>query len=172
MPNLLLELDALLGLGRDAAGLTFLQISLRGVVVFIAALVIVRVGDRRFLSQKTAFDAVLGFILASMLARAVNGTAAFFPTLGGGLVLVLLHRILAYWSRRSHKFGILIKGRSDVIVRNGTLDEAAAARNRLSSHDVLEDLRLHGNIDSVEEAALAVFERNGHVSVVLRRQPS
>jgi uncharacterized membrane protein YcaP (DUF421 family) len=77
------NLGRLLRLGSDAAGLTFLQISLRGVVVFVAALVIVRCGDRRFLSQKTAFDAVLGFILASMLARAVNGTAAFFPTLGG-----------------------------------------------------------------------------------------
>jgi uncharacterized membrane protein YcaP (DUF421 family) len=62
---------------------------LRGVIVFIATLAIIRCGDRRFLSQKTAFDAVLGFILASMLARAVNGTAAFFPTLGGGFVLVI-----------------------------------------------------------------------------------
>ena len=110
------NLGMLLGLGSDAAGLTFVQISLRGVVVFVAALVIVRCGDRRFLSQKTAFDAVLGFILASMLARAVNGTAAFFPTLGGSFVLVVLHRLLAYWSRRSHAFGLLIKGRSDVIV--------------------------------------------------------
>ena len=102
MSQLLIHLDAALGLGRDAASLTFAQISLRGVIVFIAALVIVRCGDRRFLSQKTAFDAVLGFILASMLARAVNGTAAFFPTLGGGFVLVILHRLLAHWARRSH----------------------------------------------------------------------
>src|SRR3979490_858085 len=106
------DIDAMLGLGRDAAALTFTQISLRGVVVFASALVIVRCGDRRFLSQKTAFDAVLGFILASMLARAVNGTAAFFPTLGGSLVLVMLHRLLAFWSRRSQTFGLLIKGRS------------------------------------------------------------
>ena len=61
------NLGSLLGLGSDAAGLTFLQISLRGVVVFVAALVIVQCGDCRFLSQKTAFDAVLGFILASSL---------------------------------------------------------------------------------------------------------
>src|SRR6186997_1447792 len=105
MSQLWMNLDAALGLGRDAATLTFAQISLRGVIVFIAALVIVRCGDRRFLSQKTAFDAVLGFILASMLARAVNGTAAFFPTLGGGFVLVVLHRLLALCSRRSHGFG-------------------------------------------------------------------
>jgi uncharacterized membrane protein YcaP (DUF421 family) len=168
MSTLLAHLEALLGLGREAAGLTFLQISLRGVLVFATTLVIVRCGDRRFLSQKTAFDAVLGFILASMLARAVNGTAAFFPTLGSGFVLVILHRVLAYWSRRSHAIGLLIKGRSDVIVRDGALDEAAARRNRLSEHDVLEDLRLNGNVGEIRDVLLAVLERNGHVSVVRR----
>ena len=171
MSSLLAHLETLLGLGREAASLTFLQISLRGVIVFAATLVIVRCGDRRFLSQKTAFDAVLGFILASMLARAVNGTAAFFPTLGSGFVLVLLHRMLASWSRRSHAVGLLIKGRSDVIVRDGALDEAAARRNRLSEHDLLEDLRLNGNVADIRDVGLGVLERNGHVSVVRRRQP-
>jgi hypothetical protein len=42
----------------------------------------VRVANKRIFSKTTAFDAVLGFIMASMLARAVNGSAAFFPTLG------------------------------------------------------------------------------------------
>ena len=170
MSTVVASLQALLGLGREAASLTFLQISLRGVVVFTAAIVIVRCGDRRFLSQKTAFDAVLGFILASMLARAVNGTAAFFPTIGGGFVLVVLHRILAYWSRKSHAVGLLIKGRSDVIVRDGALDGAAAQRNRLSEHDVLEDLRLNGNVAEIRDVLLAVLERNGQISVVRRAQ--
>jgi uncharacterized membrane protein YcaP (DUF421 family) len=168
MPQLAFNISAVLGLGRDAAALTFTQISLRGVIVFVAALVIVRCGDRRFLSQKTAFDAVLGFILASMLARAVNGTAAFFPTLGGGFVLVMLHRALASWSRRSHALGLLIKGRSDVIIRDGTLDESLARRNRLSEHDLLEDIRLNGNVRDMRDVALAVFERNGDLSVVRR----
>ena len=160
------DFNALLGLGRDAAHLTFLQISLRGVVVFVVTLAIIRVGDRRFLSQKTAFDAVLGFILASMLARAVNGNSAFFPTLGGGLVLVLLHRLLASWSRRSHVVGYLVKGRQDILIRDGELDETVAVRNRLSRHDVLEDLRLLGNVRNVDDVALAVYERNGQISVV------
>jgi uncharacterized membrane protein YcaP (DUF421 family) len=172
MSTVIADLGALLGVGRDAASLTFVQISLRGVVVFAATLVIVRCGDRRFLSQKTAFDVVLGFILASMLARAVNGTAAFLPTLGGGFVLVVLHRLLAYLSQRSHAFGLLIKGRSDVIIRDGALDEAAARRNRLSEHDILEDLRLHGNVADIRDVLLAVLERNGHLSVVRRPHPS
>ena len=162
------DFSAMLGLDQPAEALTFAQVSLRGVIVFVAALAIIRLGDRRFLSQKSAFDAVLGFILASMLARAVNGTAAFFPTLGGGLVLVMLHRVLAYWSQRSHRLGFLIKGRSDVIVRDGRLDEALARNSRLSEHDILEDLRLHGNVSDLHEVALAVFERNGQISVVKR----
>jgi uncharacterized membrane protein YcaP (DUF421 family) len=168
MAHFTFDVATALGLGRDAASLTFSQISLRGLIVFGAALAIVRCGDRRFLSQKTAFDAVLGFILASMLARAVNGTSAFFPTLGGGFVLVLLHRALAYWSERSHRVGLWIKGASDVIVRDGRLDRIAASRNRLSEHDLFEDLRLHGNVGRIEDVALAVLERNGQVSVVPR----
>lgn len=168
MSTVLANLGSLLGLGREAADLTFLQISLRGLIVFAATLIIIRCGDRRFLSQKTAFDAVLGFILASMLARAVNGTSAFFPTLGGGFVLVVLHRLLASWSRRSHRVGLLIKGRSDVIVRDGALDAVAARRNRLSDHDVLEDLRLNGNVADIRDVLLAVLERNGDISVVRR----
>ena len=168
MPDFAVQIGSILGLGRDATSLTFTQISLRGIIVFFAALVIVRCGDRRFLSQKTAFDAVLGFILASMLARAVNGTAAFLPTLGGGLVLVLLHRALAYWAQRSHAFGNVIKGRSDELIRDGRLDEALAKQRRITIHDVLEDLRLHGNVADVSDVALAVFERNGQISVVRR----
>jgi len=161
-------LSSVLGLGRQAADLTFIQITLRGVIVFLAAIAMIRCGDRRFLSHKTAFDAVLGFILASMLARAVNGTASFFPTLGAGFVIVLLHRMLAAWARRSHVVGYFIKGRNDVIIRDGRLDEDAAKRNRLSEHDILEDMRLKGNVGRYADVSLGIFERNGEVSVVRR----
>jgi len=170
MPAAIPDLTAVLGLDRPAEALTFLQISVRGVIVFVATLVIVRCGDRRFLSQKTAFDVVLGFILASMLARAVNGTAAFLPTLGGGFVLVVLHRALAYWSRRSHTVGLLIKGSSDVLIQDGRLDRDLAQRRRLSEHDILEDLRLHGNVNDIANVSLAVFERNGQISVVTKER--
>ena len=72
------SLSLLLGLGAEPKDLTFIQISLRGVVVFIATLIMVRLGHKRSLSRKTAFDAVLLVILASVLSRAINGSAAFF----------------------------------------------------------------------------------------------
>src|SRR6476646_2077109 len=112
-------IDPWLGLGAQPKDLTFLQISLRGIIVFVATLAMVRIGHKRSLSRKTAFDAVLIVILASVLSRAINGSAAFFPPLGVGLILVLLHRLLALMAYYSHLVGTLIKGRPEVIWEDG-----------------------------------------------------
>src|SRR6202011_772670 len=100
---------AILGLGVEPKELTFLQISLRGLIVVLATLIMIRFGHKRSLARKTGFDAVLMVILASVLSRAINGSAAFFATLGGGVVIVLVHRLLALIAYYSHTFGCLIK---------------------------------------------------------------
>src|SRR5205807_572806 len=93
------------------------------------------------LLRQTAFDAVLLVILASVLSRAINGSAAFFATLGGGLVLVLLHRLLAFIAFHSHWFGCLIKGRPELIIDDGDFVLSTMHRNHISTHDVEEDMR-------------------------------
>src|SRR6202171_3088466 len=98
----------ILGLGLEPKDLTFVQISLRGIIVFLATLVMIRIGHKRSLSRKTAFDAVLIIILASVLSRAINGSAAFFATIGGSAVIVLVHRLLAFIAYHSHWFGCII----------------------------------------------------------------
>src|SRR5947209_15887274 len=134
--------EAVLGLGVEPKDLTFIQISLRGIVVFLVTLTTMRLGHKRSLSRKTPFDAVLLVILAAVFSRAINGSAAFFATLGGGVVLVLLHRLFAFLTFYSHRFGILVKGRPDVIVRDGQCDLPMMWRNHVSMHDLDEDMRL------------------------------
>lgn len=161
-----LEISNILGLGVEAKELTFLQISLRGVIVFIALLIMVRVGAKRFLARMTALDAIVGFILASMLARAVNGSAAFFPTLGGGFVIVLLHRLLAWLSFRVKWVETLTKGKADQLVKDGNVRYAAAKRNYMTQRDLVEELRLNGNIENPKEVKAAFIERSGEMSVI------
>ena len=48
----------LLGLGAEPRDLTFTQISLRGVIIFVLTLVMVRLSSKRSLGEKTAFDAI------------------------------------------------------------------------------------------------------------------
>jgi uncharacterized membrane protein YcaP (DUF421 family) len=161
-------INHLLGLGLEAKDLSFLQISLRGIIVFIAALAMVRLGDKRFLARRSAFDAILGFIMASMLARAVNGSAAFFPTIGGGFVLFGFHRCLAALAFHSHTIGILVKGQDDLLIENGEIQKEGLKQNHITERDLLEDLRLDGQVDDPKKVKVARLERNGEISVVLK----
>jgi len=158
--------EAVLGLGVEPKDLTFIQISLRGIVVFLVTLTTMRLGHKRSLSRKTPFDAVLLVILAAVLSRAINGSAAFFATLGGGMVLVVLHRLFAHLAYYSHGFGILVKGRPDTIVHDGECDFRMMRRNHISMHDLEEDMRLGAHIDDLSRVRLARVERSGDISFI------
>ena len=159
-------LQTFLGLGVEPKDLTFIQISLRGVIVFLATLMMVRLGHKRSLTHKTPFDALLLIILASVLSRAINGSAAFFATIGGGVVLVLLHRLFAFLAYYSHGFGILVKGRPDVVVRDGECDFRMMRRNHVSVHDLEEDMHLDAHLEDLSKIRLARVERSGDISFI------
>ncbi len=156
----------LLGLGLEPKHLGPLQVCLRGVVVFVASLIIVRLGHKRFLAKLTAFDAVLGFMLASALARAINGSAPLFPTLLMALVLVLLHRALSALAFHSETFGKLVKGTEAKLVNNGELLRQAMQRHKVSEKDIMEALRLNGSLGQLQKVQSAVLERSGDVSII------
>ena len=158
-----------LGLKVEPRGLTFFQISLRGIIVFVTALAVLRLADRRFLAKLSAFDAILGLILASMLARAVNGSAAFFPTLGGAFVIVCLHRLLARLAFTYEKFGRLVKGEAEVLLREGKAIAKAMKANNISKADLLEETRLNGGVDDLQQVRTATIERNGEISIVTEK---
>jgi len=158
----------LLGLGTRPEDLTFVQISLRGITVFVATLIMIRLGHKRSLARKTAFDAVLLIILASVLSRAINGSAAFFATLGGSVIIVLVHRMLAFIAYHSHWFGCLIKGSPEVIVENGEMVLETMRINHISKHDLDEDLRLDAKLDDIAKVKVARVERSGDISFIKR----
>src|SRR5438105_15821631 len=94
-------IDPWLGLGAQPRDLTFLQISLRGIIVFLATVAMIRIGHKRSLARKTAFDAVVMVILASVLSRVINGSSSFFVTVGGRVVMVCVHRLFLFCSFNS-----------------------------------------------------------------------
>jgi uncharacterized membrane protein YcaP (DUF421 family) len=160
----------LLGLGVEPKDLTFTQISLRGVIIFLITLVMVRLSSKRSLAEKTAFDAILLVILASILSRAINGTAGFFTSIGAGFVLVFLHRLFSWIACRSHGFGKLIKGCPDIIVENGKPLLDMMRRNLISQHDLEEDLRLDAKVEDISRIRRARVERSGDISFIKAEQ--
>ena len=156
----------LLGPDGKATELTVINISLRCFMIFIVGLALVRIGDRRSLSEKTAFDAIFIVLLGSMLSRAINGTAPFFTTIVAGIALMIIHRIFAYGAFKSHWFGKLIKGQPRTLMRDGEIDWEMMKQNLVSKHDLEEDLHLDAKTEDVSMIKIARLERSGDISFI------
>ena len=160
----------LLGPDGKPTELTALNVSVRSLLIFLVGLALVRIGDRRSLSEKTAFDAIFIVLLGSVLSRAINGSGAFFTTLVAAVALMVIHRIFAFGACKSHWFGKLIKGQPVTLIRNGEIDWNEMKRKLVSKHDLEEDLRLDAKTDDVSAIQLARLERSGDISFIKKRQ--
>lgn len=154
--------------GGDAAttSLSASQIAMRAVIVYLAGLIIIRVGKSRLLSGATPLDLILAFILGSVLSRGINGDAAFSGTLAATATLVSVHWGLTALACRFRRFEFLIKGGTRVLVRDGDIDRIALRRSHMSDQDLAEQLRLKANVSDPHKVKLAVKERSGEIGVV------
>jgi uncharacterized membrane protein YcaP (DUF421 family) len=157
--------DIALGLSLRPQQLELWQICLRAVIVYLAMIMFVRFGKKRFLSRATAFDAILVIVIGSTAARAITGNAPFFATLAAVWVLIAMHWVISYFTESSPTLGSLVKGNTTVLVRNGRVDRQALKDAHMSPDDLDEDLREQGIADpkKVKEARL---ERSGKLSVI------
>lgn len=156
-------------LGLDEERLTIWQMGLRALLVYLAALAMIRLGGgRRLLGQHAAFDVVLGIIFGSILSRAVNGRAPFFETLGAGIVLMGIHMIFSILTFRSHAFGKVVKGTDHLLIKDGQFQEDEMARQWISERDIMASLRTKYKIDDPGRIKEARLERSGEISGVER----
>ena len=160
------QIQAMLGLGLDVSEVGPLQMALRTVVIYAFTLGIIRLGSKRFLSQATAFDAIVGIMLGSIMSRAINGSAPFLPTLAAGVVMVALHWLIALLAYSNTRLGTLVKGEPVLLIKDGTVQRDGVRRTSLSDHDLAEALRLNGSLTDPTRVRLAYLERNGRVSVI------
>src|SRR6266436_3034442 len=109
------------GFGLNLESLTVWQIVARAVVIYLAGVLLVRVGDRRFLGKSAAFDVIFGVILGSVLGRAVAPSLSVFGALIAGMVLVGLHWGFAVIAFHLDWFGRLIKGDAHTLVEDGAI---------------------------------------------------
>lgn len=122
------------------------------------------------MAQKNVFDVVLAFLVASMLARAINGSASFWANIASGFIVAVAYRAIAWLACEFPSFGAVLKGRAIEIVVNGDVKTDSLKRHHVSLHDLEEDLRLAGNIGDPAAVKLARLERSGEISVERKPQ--
>lgn len=157
-----------LGLGLDNKDINVWQMSLRAIIVFVIAIGLIRLANKRFMGKYSAIDVLLGIIIGSIVSRAITGNAPFFPALAASLVLVLLHRTVSAIAFRSHLFSTMVKGHERTLIRDGELQWHEMRRSHITEHDVHEAMRNSGTAPDVRSVKSGHLERNGDISIILR----
>lgn len=138
----------------------------RSGLIYGFGLTALRVGKSRTLSQATPVDALLVLILGSVLGRGIVGSTPLFTVFWSSATLVGLHWVLSRLACRSHQLGILSEVHTRKLVSDGIIDWQSMNQSHLSEHDLLEELRLNGNVEDLKQVASAYKERSGAIGVI------
>lgn len=142
---------------------------LRGVVIYIFLLLILRLSGKRQTGQLSPFDLVLLLVLSNAVQNSMNGGD---NSLIGGMIsagtLVLLNHLVGQLTFKSKFLERVIEGQPQILIHNGKIDHNVLSSEMLTQHELDLALRQAGVL-SVEEVHIAVIENNGAVSVIPKK---
>ncbi|MFM0327557.1 DUF421 domain-containing protein [Caballeronia glebae] len=158
--NLLL---IIFGEGRD---LNSFQMAARALVVFFGALVFIRIAGRRSFGQRSPFDYVVAILLGATLSRVIVGASPAVPTAVASLVIVVIHRILAWACVHSPGLERIVVGAERQVFKDGKFDDEQMAAALITKTDIFETVRQELNSTTLDDVRAAILERNGQVSLI------
>ncbi|HEY5462894.1 MAG TPA: YetF domain-containing protein [Hanamia sp.] len=156
-------INNLFGHGSD---LNTLQMSLRAFAIFFIALILIRLTGMRAFGIKSAFDTCIIIMLGAVLSRAVVGASPFIPTIIASTFLVVIHKIIAEISVTNQTLSHLVKGRPLSLYKDGILNNKNMRKCSLSYGDVMEEIRLTLNQNTLDGIDEIFMERTGKISMI------
>ncbi len=158
------------GTGVEFEKMATWQVVIRTTVIFLIALVLLRFAKRRFMGDYTAFDILLGFIIGSVMARALTGAAGLLNMVVIVAVLMGLHWLVATISFHWPAFENLVENDPRRLIKDGKINEKAMKKSKISEDDLDQALRAEGNVENPDEVRSAYLERDGSITVVPKEE--
>ncbi len=144
------------------------ELLLRGLIVYVFLLFLIRLTGRRQAGMLTPFDFILLLILSNTVQNAMTGGD---NSLGGGLflaaTLIAINWIMLLLSRHFRLVHWMLVGRPVFLVRDGAVQERVMQRERISHHELMLAMRAVG-LTNIEQAKDVILETNGTISVIQR----
>ena len=141
------------------------ELVVRGLVVYIFLIVLLRLTGKRQIGQLSPFDLVLLLILSNAVQNSMN---AGDNSLVGGLIsattLVAVNYLVGFVAFKSKKLEAIIEGRPQVIIHQGKLFEDVMNEAKLTRQELDSTLRQSGYF-AIKDIKLAILENNGSVTV-------
>ncbi len=143
---------------------------LRTLLMYGVILIGVRIMGKRQISQLQTSELVVTLLISEL---AVMPIQEHEEPLWNGLIpmlaLILCEIVMSLCMLKSGKFRQAVCGKPILVIENGKILQDQMRRLRMSTEDLLEQLRQNG-VFYLEEVAYAIIETNGMMSVTRRPQ--
>jgi len=142
-----------------------LELAVRGVVVYVALLVALRVFGKREIGQFTVYDLVFILLVANALQPAMTGPDS---SVTGGIVLIFAlvgANFLVGQLDRVPLIHHLFTPPSSVLIKDGDYVKSTMEREGITEDEVEMAIREHG-LEGSKDVRLAELEPDGSISVV------
>jgi uncharacterized membrane protein YcaP (DUF421 family) len=139
---------------------------LRGIIIYVFLIALLRLTGKRQIGQMSPFDLVLLLVLSNAVQNSMNGGDN--SVIGGiisAVTLVLANWLVGMITFRSKTAEALIEGRPELLIRNGKLFQETMNGAKLTRHELMASLREAG-CGSVEDVQAAFLECDGSISVL------
>ena len=143
---------------------------LRGLIVYLFLILILRLTGKRQIGQMSPFDLVLLLVLSNAVQNSMNGGD---NSVAAGLILsitlVAANWITGYITYKSKAVERLIEGSPQVLLHNGKIYEKTLDDAQLTREELMSALRSEGFSDFGDVRA-AILENDGSISVIPSHQ--
>ena len=141
----------------------------RGLVVYLVLLAMVRMSGRRTVGQLTPFDLLVVMLLSEAVSNSMTGGD---NSLFGGLIiaatLIALNMTVALLSARSRRLSEVLDGSAVLIGRDGKFFDKVVANCRIAEADLEQALRSHDC--KRENMECAVLETDGEITIMKKAE--
>lgn len=139
---------------------------IRTLLLYVMIIAAVRIMGKRQISELQTSELVVTLLISDIAAIPMQNTG---QPLSSGiipiLVLVSCEIAASFFMVKNSRFRKLVAGKPQVVINNGTVDQAQMKRLRMSTEDLSEQLR-QMNVFSIQDVAYAIVETNGKLSVM------
>ncbi len=137
----------------------------RTVVLYLAALVILRLTGKRALGKMNAFDFIVAVTFGSAIAIGMEAENRFLPALLPVALLALLQWAMARANLGLPALEAVTRGRAVALVKDGQVQTETLAREQITREELAMELRQQG-FGRVSDVAEATLETTGKVSAL------
>jgi uncharacterized membrane protein YcaP (DUF421 family) len=146
-------------------GVPWWELVIRGIVVYTAIVLLLRMTGKRQIGQLSPLDLVLLLIISNAVQNSMNGGD---NSLIGGLILAVtlvgLNYLVGLVTFKSRAMENAIEGRPQVLIHDGKIFEDVMLETKLTRAELDSVLR-HQGYFKIKDIKLAILETNGTVSV-------